>query len=629
MSIYDEIYENLYRKTVKKIKKNEIPDFDKESYNSENDEVVADYKEERRGRKDDELRIKTINVEEKETKDEIVKPKTERKYVAFPKLDDKTSFNEYSKDLTREPGKVVGVPVSAHILPKDAMKKIPSEWNPPSLKEIDLRYSLIEPYAYSSIRWDEKSEALNYTIIEPPLTGDERKKFEQIKGLLVELLDINLADVKNTDEVRTYLKNKMDSLISDYEIRITDVEYNKILYYIYRNFLGLEEIEPIMQDANIEDISCDGTNIPIYIFHRKYGSMKTNIMFEEHEELNKFISKLAQRCGKHISVAEPLLDGALPDGSRLQATFSSSGDIATRGSTFTIRKFSKDPLTIVDFMNFGTIPATIAAYLWMTIEYRNSLLVAGGTATGKTSALNSLSLFIPPELKIVSIEDTPELKLPHEHWIAKVSRPGYGATSETGFKKGEISMFDLLKAALRERPDQIIVGEVRGAEAYVLFQGMAVGHPGLATIHAESTEGVISRLTTKPIELSPGLLQHLDIVVIMGFYKVGGMDVRRIKEVVEVVGIDNVTGKPITNQIFKWISAGDYFEFASDRSYILNQIIVEKGITEKSLWEEIQRRVTVLEWMKKENIRYYEDVGRIVATYYKNPDQILDKIKGA
>lgn len=421
------------------------------------------------------------------------------------------------------------------------------------------------------------------------------------------------------------MKGKLNQIISDYEIAVNEAEYNKVLYYIYRNFLGLEIIEPLMQDPEIEDISCDGVKIPIFVFHRKYGSLRTNLMFMEAEELNKFITKLAQRCGKHISVAEPLLDGALPDGSRLQATFSSGGDIAMRGSTFTIRKFTKDPLTIIDFMNFGTIPAKIAAYLWLAIEFRNSILISGGTATGKTSALNSLCLFLHPEAKIVSIEDTPEIRLPHEHWIAKVARSGYGAEEE-GRRRGEISMFDLLKAALRERPDELIVGEVRGEEAYVLFQGMATGHAGIATIHAESVEAVINRLKTPPINLSPGLLQHLDIILVMGFSRIKGIDVRRIKDVVEVVGVDVKTGKPITNELFRWVPSGDYFEFASDKSYILNKIVAEKGIPEESIWEELNRRSAVLDWMKKQGIRYYEDVGRIVATYYKDPQEILKRI---
>ena len=572
--------------------------------------------------------IKAQNQKSSERKSQQVSETSQAPIIInFPDISETLNRRKELDTLKEKKSSVRGIPLMVHKMPKEKLtKKISSAWEAPSLKKIDTRYPLIEPYAYAVIKWNEEIEALSYTVIEPPLTKKEKEKLETLRGLIIDLLDVNLMDVKNIREVQKYLKQKLNQMIQDYEINLTEVEYNKILYYIYRNFLGLDKIEPLMQDPSIEDISCDGVNIPIFVYHRKYGSLKTNIVFKTQEELNKFISKLAQRSGKHISVAEPLLDGALPDGSRLQATYSSGKDIAMRGSTFTIRKFTKDPLTITDFINFGTIPSLIAAYLWLIIEYHNSVLISGGTATGKTSTLNALSLFLPPEAKIVSIEDTPELRLPHEHWIAKVARMGYGPEGETGRRKGEVSMFDLLKAALRERPDEIIVGEVRGSEAYVLFQGMATGHAGLATIHAESIEAVINRLTTPPINLSAGLLQHLDVVMIMGFSRIKGIDVRRVKQVVEVIGVDDKTNKPITNTLFKWIPAGDYFEFASDRSYLLNKIIEEKGVPEKSIWEEIERRQAILEWMKKENIRYYKDVGKIVANYYKNPEEVMKKI---
>lgn len=526
-------------------------------------------------------------------------------------------------------GGVRGIPLGFMVPEAERGKKIASEWEPVVPTTIDLRYPLIDPYAYAVIKWIEKSQEVTYTVIEPPLTKDEEATFDKLKTMIVDLLDINLMAIRDVSAVKDYLKGKLNQMILDYEVSVSEGQYNKILYYIYRNFLGLERIEPLIQDEQIEDISCDGVGVPIFVFHRKYGSLKTNLSFNNSDDLTKFVTKLAQRCGKHISVAEPLMDGALPDGSRVQATFSATGDIATKGSAFTIRKFTKDPLTIIDFINFGTIPATMAAYLWLAIEFRNSVLISGGTATGKTSCLNALSLFLHPESKIVSIEDTPELALPHEHWIAKIARTGYGPEDVIGKKRGEISMFDLLRAALRERPDELIVGEVRGKEAYVLFQGMATGHAGLCTIHAESIDAVVNRLITPPISLSTGLLQHLNLVLIMTLARVKGTDVRRIKQAVEVIGIDPKTERPITNELFRWIPAEDSYEFASDRSYILNKIVQEKGIPEKSVWEEMQRRIAILNWMRKEGIRYYKDVGRIIATYYKNPEDILRKIYGA
>ncbi|MFH0986985.1 MAG: type II/IV secretion system ATPase subunit [Candidatus Micrarchaeota archaeon] len=591
--------------------------------------------------------IRTVVIDKKADNAQAVqkaaKENARKKYPAkgqgtmAESLDSRLGMTEFDEEISSgflpvqnlEPGVIKGVPREVHLIPKsEVTKRIPASWEPPSLEDINLKYPLIEPYSYAVIIWDKKTSSLSYTVIEPPLTKEEDEKLDTMKKLIIELLDINLMDVKNKEEVKKYIKQKLDEIIVDYEIKVKESEYSKILYYVYRNFLGLDTIEPMMQDAGIEDISCDGVGIPLYIFHRKYGSLRTNIIFSDAEELNRFITKLAQRCGKHISVADPLLDGALPDGSRLQATFSTGGDIAMRGSTFTIRKFTKDPLTVIDFITFGTMPSMIASYLWLAIEHKKSVLVSGGTATGKTSALNALCLFLAPESKIVSIEDTPELRLPHEHWIAKVARTGYGPTISEGKRRGEVSMFDLLKAALRERPDELVVGEVRGAEAYVLFQGMSTGHQGLSTIHAESVDAVINRLKTKPINLSSGLLQHLDIIIIMGFSRVKGIDIRRVKEVVEIVGVDEKTEKPITNQLFRWIPFGDYFEFTSDKSYVFDEVIREKGVSENSIWEELQRRTAVLEWMKKENIRYYKDVGRIISEYYRNPDSVLQKMGG-
>lgn len=525
-------------------------------------------------------------------------------------------------------GDVRGIPTMLALPKAEKTRKISSEWEPTVSSTINLRYPLIEPYAYANIRWNEKTQEVIYTLIEPPLTDKENNLLKKLMEMVVDLLDINLMNVTEIGAVKKYLREKIDALIEDYGFDMSKPEYDKIMYYMERNFLGLSTIEPMMQDAQIEDISCDGVSVPIFIFHRKYGSMKANVTFNDEEELNRFIVKLAQRCGKHISVADPLVDGALPDGSRLQATYSSGGDIATKGSTFTIRKFTKDPLTIIDLMTFGTVPATMAAYLWLAIEFRNSVLIAGGTATGKTSCLNTLCLFLHPETKILSIEDTPELVLPHEHWVAKIARTGYGPDLAEGRKRGEISMFDLLRAALRERPDELIVGEVRGKEAYVLFQAMATGHAGMATIHAESTEAVVNRLITAPISLSTGLLQHLNLILVMTNSRVKGVDVRRVKEVVEILGMDMKTDKPITNELFKWVPSGDYYEFASDRSYILNKIVEEKGISESSVWEELQRRTAILEWMKKEGIRFYKDVGRIIAIYYKTPEDILKRVFG-
>jgi len=288
-----------------------------------------------------------------------------------------------------------------------------------------------------------------------------------------------------------------------------------------------------MRDPLIEDISCTGISYPIYIFHRNplIGEIKTNLQFNSDEELDNFVIKLSVRTGRIVSVANPLLDAALPNGARIQITFGK--DISRRGSSFTIRKFTEDPFTPIDLLLYGTVDFNMLAYLWTLVEEGRSLLISGGTATGKTSFLNAISLFIKPEKKIISIEDTAELKLPHPNWLSEVARPGYGPN-----RYGEVTMFDLLKAALRQRPDYIIVGEVRGEEAYILFQAMATGHAGLGTIHAESFEALMDRLLSPPINLPPSLLEVLDGVVFLKRLRYQGKYVRRVDKIYEILGFN-------------------------------------------------------------------------------------------
>lgn len=511
------------------------------------------------------------------------------------------------------------MPVILHTLPEDIRRAVPIEWTHPDLRDVDERYALIPPHAEAHIYWDDGESALCYDVQEPPLTKEERDMLNRIKTILLDLIEVSSYDISQKGDPERYMRDRFDEIVDEYGFELGSSQREKLAYYVIRDFVGLERVEPLMRDSRLEDISCIGPGIPIYVYHREYGSLKTNVVFSSSEELNRFIVKLAQICGRHVSVASPLLEGALPDGSRVQATYAVTKDISTRGSTFTVRKFTKDPLTISDMINFGTLPPLLAAYLWLAIEYRQSVLISGGTATGKTSLLNALSLFIPLEAKVVSIEDTPELRLPHEHWVQKIAR-------ETSGGRGSVTMFDLLKAALRERPDYIMVGEVRGREAYILFQGMATGHPGMATIHAEDLDTLVDRLTTPPISLPASLLHALDVVVFTGMARVGSVDVRRVREIHEIVAVDLKSGRPVTNRLAHWIPGEDRFEFVSDKSYVLDKIIRERGVSPDSVWGELRRRAFVLKWMRDNNIRYYRDVGKIVARYYKEPEELLEEL---
>lgn len=497
------------------------------------------------------------------------------------------------------------------------------------ISQMDVIYPLEEPFSYARIKYEPELANLVYYVKEPPISDDDRRQIKKIENILEEVLDIDYQGAKKSSKVRSYLHMKIEDLIKKYDIELPEKLLGIYIYYIIRNFAGYSRLDPLMKDPNLEDIHCDGMGVPFYVNHRKFGSIKTNVHFDDQEELNSFVVKLAQWSGRHISIAEPLLDGSLPDGSRVQATYGS--DITTRGSTFTIRKFREKPLSPIELIEFGTVDTLSMAYFWVAIENKASVLISGGTATGKTTFLNVLSLFIRPESKIVSIEDTAELNLPHEHWIPAVARAGYGPPGAEGKRYGEINMFDLLKASLRQRPDYIVVGEVRGTEAFVLFQGMATGHAGIATIHADSITSLIQRLTTPPINLSPALLEALDIVIFLTHIKTEDKPSRKVLNVVEVAGLTE-EGTIETQDIFKWKMATDTFDF-SGRSVTLSKLISTKGVSsiwiaDSDVWRQVEQRRDILEWMMREGIREFKEVSYMISDFYRNPNKILKRVYG-
>ena len=397
---------------------------------------------------------------------------------------------------------------------------------------------------------------------------------------------------------------------------------DKIMYHIFREFLGYNRIDILMKDDGIEDISCDGSHVPIFIYHKKFDETTTNIQFKDDKELNSFVVRLAQICGKQISIYSPIVDGKLPDGSRLQTTLAKT---VTHGSTFTIRRFKENPLTPVDLIGFKSFSLDMAAYFWMAIEHGASVLFCGGTASGKTTALNALSLFIPSQYKIISIEDTREVNLPHKNWIAGTTRAGFSSSDDKTGK--DIDMFDLIRAALRQRPKVVMVGEVRGKEAYSLFQAMATGHTAYSTVHASTIHTLIQRLENPPISLPRALLTSLDIIVFQNAINLAGKTVRRMTSVTEIIKLDPDTNQLIFMEPFKWVSKTDDRFESSGTSKILNNIRLENTWSEEQLQQELENRKTILRWMCKNNITDYKDVVRIVSDYSKYPTELLKKAK--
>jgi flagellar protein FlaI len=477
----------------------------------------------------------------------------------------------------------------------------------------------VEPTVYAAVVRDPVTQKIRYEVIEPTLLKEEQQYLDEIKTLLMEELSVSVKDLETHEKAVEYLKSKVAEVIKDYKLKIPKETVEKLMYYIVRDFIGYGKIDALMRDHMIEDISADGVDIPLYVWHREYESLPSNVIFKSADELNNFIIRLAFLSGKQISIASPILDASLPDGSRIQMTYGS--EITRRGSTFTVRRFRVDPLTISDLLTLKTLSSDMAAYFWYAIENRASVLVAGGVATGKTTILNCLSMFIKPEFKIVSVEDTAELNLPHENWIPSVVR---GGAEEK--KAGAITLFDLLKAAVRQRPDYIIVGEVRGEEAYTLFQAMATGHLGMCTVHAESVNSAIHRLESEPMNIPRPLISMIDAVLVQGRIEIAGKPARRSLSVTEIMGLDPRTKDILTNQAYKWDTKSDSFLY-SGRSYVLQRAMEKTGLSESEVQAEILRRKMVLEWMVKNKIRRYSDVAGLIREYYADPTRVYRKAR--
>lgn len=485
------------------------------------------------------------------------------------------------------------------------------------IQEIEIT-PVIDGYSYVRIKYDNIANEYLYEVIEPSLKEEELDVLDVLKEVMVESLEF-LEDASPEDK-ENYLRDAVDSLLMEMGVHLNQVSKERVIYYILRDFIRYGAIDVPMIDPMVEDLSCDGVNVPFYIYHRKYDSIQSNLKFTNEKELDSFVVWLAQRCGKHISVAEPMLDATIPDGSRLQATLGTH--VTKRGSSFTIRRFRENPFTPLDLIRFKTMSLDMMAYLWMCIENGKSILVCGGTASGKTTTLNAVLLFIPPQMKIVSIEDTRELNLPHENWVPLLTRSGFGGTDASGKAAGEVDMFELLTAALRQRPQYMMVGEVRGSEAYVVFQAMATGKSAYTTFHAENVQAMVHRMEQPPIEVPRALIGALNLVLMQAQVKVGTQMTRRVKSLTEIVGIDPETNELITNSVYTWNPADDTFNY-SGHSYVYEQIAMAKNKSQREMMREVKNRSRLLTFLSKIEGVAYRDVARYVSAYYKDPDKVI------
>jgi archaeal flagellar protein FlaI len=501
-------------------------------------------------------------------------------------------------------------------------------------RSVDVTYPVNPPFAFVHIKFNPPDGELVYEVLEPTLKPDERERIGKIRDkmeLMMSQEELPIQDGGSLEEsplLHEYLKQRFLAVIDLYDIPVAERRQPVLLYYLKREFIGLGRTDGVLRDPFLEDISCLGPGVPLYVFHRVFGSMRTNVQYDGEIELNKYIFRLAQIAGKHISIYQPILDATLQDGSRINLTLGT--EVTRKGSTFSVRKFSHDPVSPIDLLRFGSVSPFELAYFWTLVEHHRSLLISGGTAAGKTTFLNAISMFIRPEDKIVSIEDTPEIQIDHQNWIQSVARTGYGmggggasgisgvsGVSGHGAPKaaGSVTLFDLLVAALRQRPEYVIVGEVRGVESFTLFQAISVGHASMSTIHAGTIAELLHRIENEPMNIPRVLFQALDAVAFPAQVVMNTVRVRRVMSVTEVLEVDAKTNELLTNDVFRWEPTSDSFSYLG-RSFVLEHISERTGKTLDALEAEMRRKERYLKLMDRLAMTYYRDVSRAIASYY-------------
>ncbi|KDE54892.1 type II/IV secretion system ATPase subunit [Methanoculleus sp. MH98A] len=503
----------------------------------------------------------------------------------------------------------------------------------PDPNDVRNWYIPIEPSFLHSVKEilpviEEKLIDMIDALEEEPVT--EKARIEVLRNFIQQLVYVKkpgevideslLAGGRSKDlklRIKTFLTSEIGAPkqsqtsgrqeLADGRIILTQQEYKALEYMIVRDKIEMGTLKPFLSDRYIEDITCDGVG-PIFIEHKIFKGLKSVIGFRDSQELDNFVIKLAERIKRPLTYRNPIVDSTLPDGSRINIVYGT--EISKHGSNFTIRKVNEVPLSILQVIESGACDYMMAAYLWICLEYGMSMFVSGETASGKTTTLNALTTFLPPENKIVTIEDTPELTVPHRNWtreVAKAKGKGEGEGSE-------VTMFDLLKAALRQRPNQILVGEIRGVEGSVAFSAMQTGHPVMSTFHAASVEKLIQRLCGDPINIPKTYVDNLNLVIIQSAVKLPqGGTVRRMLSVNELVGYDPETQGFSFMAAFVWDPATDSFTFTGKgSSYLLeNKIATMLGIPENrraEIYDEVDKRAKILERLHKAGYTQFWDL---------------------
>jgi len=498
---------------------------------------------------------------------------------------------------------------------------------PLRIVERDPSWRILESYyvykPFVKITIAETPTGPMYFVEEQGLTPDDKSILSKLAEILMDEIHPP-SKPEDVRDLRAYVFKEVEKIAEKYrdKLGLVGARRIKVFYYVERNLLGNGAIDPFLRDPNIEDLSCNGVNVPIFVWHRRYESIPTNVSFMDEEYLNELIMKLAHMAGKHISIAYPVLDAMLPEKHRVAATY--GHEVSVKGPSFTIRKFREKPFSVIELIEQGNIDSLTSAYIWLLLEHGKTFMVAGGTGTGKTTLLNALSMFIKPGMKIVTIEDTPELNLPHVNWVQLTSREVYIAGAQS--LGTSVKLYDLVKLSLRYRPDYIIVGEVRGDEAFVLFQAMATGHSGASTIHAETLDYAVKRLTSPPMNIPPTYMRLMNVFMhvqrVITRVEKGVVKVRRrITVVQEVEDFEKYI------KISTWDPRTDSHVVNLEKSIHLQDIALKRGLDVSDLIEEIKRRSTVLEWMLVKGIKDAWDVSRIIFDYYYEPKAVYEKAR--
>ncbi|MGD1054664.1 MAG: type II/IV secretion system ATPase subunit [Nitrososphaerales archaeon] len=483
---------------------------------------------------------------------------------------------------------------------------------PPSWK-VTERYPVNSPFAYAVIA-QSPLQAKRYFLDEVPLTKTEAA----IYSYLLDALEAELTVPREQVNPRQYFADQARKILMKYSIRVPAASWSKIIYFAERDLVGFGVLDGMMRDPNIEDLSIDALNKPIFLYHKGHESLETNITLSDEDQLDNIVTRLSHMAGKHVSTAFPIVQGTLPGRHRLVATF--RREVSPQGSSATIRKFREDPMTIVDMLNVNLLDHHMAAYAWYLMQNRATAIVVGATGAGKTTLLNAILTLTRLSTKLITIEEVQEINIPHLNWTSLVSRESYAATEE---KSGEVGLFDLVKAAMRMRPDILVVGEVRGEEAYVLFQAISTGHGGLCTLHADDAASALQRLVSEPMNVPKAFIPFLDLTFVVRRISVpapgGGF-----KSMRRIVSIDEIVTDQELNKAFRWDPRTDSFKPSYDKSPKLEKISRDTGMPVEEILREIDRRALILRWVQQKGIRNFKELSPILELYISKPQEVFD-----